>query len=1109
MKTISYFKVLPALLLIWLATEAAAVSMDDDPFGARTLIVDGAAINDAIGPVGDIDWYKFVAAENGQYVIETGGPTDMYMHLYDVDGSSLLDEENSGGADNNPKIIWDCEASGIYYIRLETDDPADTGDYSVSVVSNRDPLSRFNYTYTASGWSSAFSNILNSSDTTASIEFGFYDQNGALIEIDIVELESGYSRSTWDVFGGDLYDFDNPLVVKMRSDRNLGVDWGGWSPSAGSSSVVWSTAHAAGDQFVLPLRGWSNSEIIVTNTSAITVTINSTIYNANGSFVTNLPRTISGNGCAIIGDIYNYAAPAVVEVTSSGGDVVVQSRRWSASTAGWGCYHLPQARAAGTRFMFPAQGWSNSWFNIANAGDSQTGANIYVYDSNGVLRKSASTTVAANGFASTWDLIGDVYNYANPALVSIESDKDIVVDSGRWSSSSGWGFTVPPVDVCSGREFAYPVRGWGNSFSNIANVSSGEVLVDVKIYDLQRNLKKLGNAAIPAHGVLNTWDLFGDIYDWSAPAIVEITSDRSVVVDNGRWSSSSGWGFTVPPGFEDRDADGVPDDWEILNFGNTTSYGAYDDPDTDGLTNKAEYDYDTDPTDADSDGDGKNDGDELHVPLGSPFEPTDPHDTDTDDDGLNDGDEISAGTDPHDTDSDDDGLSDGSDTYPANPDYDQDGAGDGEEHAFGTDITSAYSRPYIYATAVKGWGNSFSTFVNTADTRIASGFVKVYDSSGVEKTSVPFNLNPGAQQNSWSLLGGDIYSYAAPAFIRILSTEKLYVDNGRWSTGAGWGLDVPEIGVAAGTEFVVPIRGWSNGWVNVSNPGFNDLICTRTIHNSAGVVQRSDVLNVPAHGVVSTWDDLPTPNLYNVAAPAVVRIVSDSNMLVEHGCWNSGAGWASNSLPVSEAAGTSFLFPVSGWSDSWMNIANTESSSDTLTVKIYDGSGTETLSAVINIAGNGFAGTWDAIGDIYNYANPAVVSIESNNSIVVTNGRWGNSAGWQFNVPRKDVCAGRQFTYTIRGWSNSFSNIANASTSTANVNLSIFDAAGVFTGVYYSGSIPVGGVVNTWNILGDLYDAVAPATIDITSDRNIIVDNGRWSNSSSYSGWGFTILPLD
>jgi hypothetical protein len=112
----------------------------------------------------------------------------------------------------------------------------------------------------------------------------------------------------------------------------------------------------------------------------------------------------------------------------------------------------------------------------------------------------------------------------------------------------------------------------------------------------------------------------------------------------------------------DIDNDGLPDWWEIANgldpADATGKNGADGDPDSDGLTNKQEYDKDdwrngrTDPQDPDTDDDGYNDGWEA----GHGFDPTDPNshpsrDADSDDDGISDGDEFDAGTDPTDPDS--------------------------------------------------------------------------------------------------------------------------------------------------------------------------------------------------------------------------------------------------------------------------------------------------------------------------------------------------------------------------------------------------------------------------------------------------------------------------
>jgi hypothetical protein len=57
----------------------------------------------------------------------------------------------------------------------------------------------------------------------------------------------------------------------------------------------------------------------------------------------------------------------------------------------------------------------------------------------------------------------------------------------------------------------------------------------------------------------------------------------------------------------DLDKDGLPDAWEKEHFNSTTAQTGANDPDTDGLDNKAEYAAGTDPNEADTDGDGLND----------------------------------------------------------------------------------------------------------------------------------------------------------------------------------------------------------------------------------------------------------------------------------------------------------------------------------------------------------------------------------------------------------------------------------------------------------------------------------------------------------------------
>jgi hypothetical protein len=93
--------------------------------------------------------------------------------------------------------------------------------------------------------------------------------------------------------------------------------------------------------------------------------------------------------------------------------------------------------------------------------------------------------------------------------------------------------------------------------------------------------------------------------------------------------------LTVP---FDSDGNGLPDAWELTNFG----YMHVDrnaDADADGQSNLSEYQHGTDPKNPDTDGDGLQDGQEIA--LG-----TNPLNSDTDGDGVDDNTEYIEGRSP-------------------------------------------------------------------------------------------------------------------------------------------------------------------------------------------------------------------------------------------------------------------------------------------------------------------------------------------------------------------------------------------------------------------------------------------------------------------------------
>jgi peptidase C25-like protein/fibronectin type III domain protein/thrombospondin type 3 repeat protein len=960
--------------------------------------------------------------------------------------------------------------------------------------------------FTAYGWSSSFMNVLNISDTDASVLIKIYDSSGNFIDYGMETIQTGNASNSWSTLG-NLYAYANPAVVQISTTADLAVDYGSWNSNGGWGTVIEDLSKSAGKEFVFPLRGYSTAEFTITNVAADPATVTAYIYDRDGvqkhTFTVTIEENESVSSSGLIGNIYGYAAGATVKL-SSDNDILVQSGA-STTSSGWHSLNLPKRSAAGKSFLFPANGWSYSWVILSNTENSAALATIKIYDKDGVEQASADVNIPANGWVSSWDELGNIYSHARPAVITVESDRDVVVSHGRWSSGSGWGFTVPKKSVLAGNAFTYHVRGWASSFSNIANTTDQDASITVKLYNSTGTLQGTWPATVPPKGVTTTWELMGDIYDVAAPATIQITSDQKVVVDNGRWSSGAGWGFSVLPSYDDDDGDGLPDDWEINNFGDTVSYNGDDDPDSDGLDNSAEYDYSTDPLAADSDGDGLSDGEEVDPSLSSSSDPNDP---DTDDDGLDDSEERTHNTDPRDSDSDNDGLSDGDEinvhgSDPNDADSDGDSISDGDEVDFGSDLSDSASAPHMYAAALRGWSAAMFNICNTSDT-VCTGTITVYDETGVEKTSGTFVLDPLGSTYSWGLVG-NIYSHASKAFVRILSSEKLTVDNGRWSTGAGWGYAVPETTVSAGTDFIFPVSGWGGSWFSIGNTTPSNATVDYAIYGTDGSLRHTGSVNVPALGMASSWDFL-SGSLYQYGSSVVVSLTSDENIVVDHGCWSKGAGWGVTDMPLTAAAGTSFKFPAWGWSYSWALIGNTDTDSANITVKIYDLNGVEKTSVTTTVPGHGSVRTWELLGNIYSHAAPGMISIESDKNIVVNSGRWGRYAAWGFTVPNQATCAGKNFRYPVYGWSYSNSTIANVSAGAANITVNVYNQSGTLV-TTASSTIPANGVHATWYMLGNLYYHAAPGVIEIISDQDLVVDNGRWSSSRGYSGWGFTVLP--
>ena len=134
------------------------------------------------------------------------------------------------------------------------------------------------------------------------------------------------------------------------------------------------------------------------------------------------------------------------------------------------------------------------------------------------------------------------------------------------------------------------------------------------------------------------FDVFSSGGGRTDSAVDALSIPESTIINwNDTFNVTSPLNFTMPAS-SDSDGDGLPDAWETAQFGNLAE-GPAGDPDSDLLTNAAEFARSTNPTKADTDADGLSDKveDTSGVYAGPAAPGTSPVDNDSDNDGHQDG----------------------------------------------------------------------------------------------------------------------------------------------------------------------------------------------------------------------------------------------------------------------------------------------------------------------------------------------------------------------------------------------------------------------------------------------------------------------------------------
>ncbi len=93
-----------------------------------------AGVRASIAAPGEQDVYKFVVAQTGDFVVETGGATDVYLSLYGPNSSTkLLAENDDSGGGRNARIEATLQP-GTYFVQVRHYSPGSVGPYRIWVA---------------------------------------------------------------------------------------------------------------------------------------------------------------------------------------------------------------------------------------------------------------------------------------------------------------------------------------------------------------------------------------------------------------------------------------------------------------------------------------------------------------------------------------------------------------------------------------------------------------------------------------------------------------------------------------------------------------------------------------------------------------------------------------------------------------------------------------------------------------------------------------------------------------------------------------------------------------------------------------------------------------
>ena len=319
--------------------------------------------------------------------------------------------------------------------------------------------------FSAFGQSNGYAVISNATSNTANITVRVYDQNGVLKKSASKALPSRGVMRTWEMIGS-IQAIADPASLTIDSDQEIVVEAVRWELNKrGWGFAIFPGPIGGGTDFLIPFGCLENGNLNLSNMNSYAASVRLRVLNSGGAVVKEQSFSIPIKGIKrswdIIGNIYGYGKPVTVEVSSlpvtigRGQNVAlpltIDNIKWANppyDTVGAGFNCGPLTLMKGKLFYFPYStfGSSNAYAVIANTTSSSANIIIEVFDQNGTLKRTQAMTVGPKGVARTWEYLGSIQAIADPALIRITSDQDVVIEAVKWEQNRrGWGFAILPV----------------------------------------------------------------------------------------------------------------------------------------------------------------------------------------------------------------------------------------------------------------------------------------------------------------------------------------------------------------------------------------------------------------------------------------------------------------------------------------------------------------------------------------------------------------------------------------------------------------------------------------------------------------------------------------